>query len=347
MTNNTNDRSGINRRTFLKAGVSAAAALPLFSITTRYASAAEFNYKLATGQDPTHPVNIRAQEALNRIREATNGRLDIKLFPANQLGSDTDLLSQVRSGGVEFFNQSSAVLATLNPITGIVNTGFAFQNYDAVWKAMDGELGAHIRKKIGASGLVSVCRAWDNGFRHITSSTREIRRPEDLKGFKIRVPQAPMLTSLFKALEAGAAPINFNELYSALQTKVVEGQENPLPIISTAKLYEVQKSISLTSHVWDAYWILGNRKAWERLPADIRAIVEREFDRSGMDERADIAKLSASLRNDLKAKGLAFIDVDQGAFRSALAKTSFYSDWKAKYGEEAWGLLEAAVGKLG
>lgn len=347
MTNNTNDRSGINRRTFLKAGVSAAAALPLFGITTRYASAAEFNYKLATGQDPTHPVNIRAQEALNRIREATNGRLDIKLFPANQLGSDTDLLSQVRSGGVEFFNQSSAVLATLNPITGIVNTGFAFQNYDAVWKAMDGELGAHIRKKIGASGLVSVCRAWDNGFRHITSSTREIRRPEDIKGFKIRVPQAPMLTSLFKALEAGAAPINFNELYSALQTKVVEGQENPLPIISTAKLYEVQKSISLTSHVWDAYWILGNRKAWERLPADIRAIVEREFDRSGLDERADIAKLSASLRNDLKSKGVAFIDVDQGAFRSALAKTSFYKDWKAKYGDEAWGLLEAAVGKLG
>lgn len=347
MTNNTNDRSGISRRSFLKASVSAAAALPLFSITTRYASAAEFNYKLATGQDPTHPVNIRAQEALNRIREATSGRLDIKLFPANQLGSDTDLLSQVRSGGVEFFNQSSAVLATLNPITGIVNTGFAFQNYDAVWRAMDGDLGTYIRKKIGASGLVSVCRAWDNGFRHITSSTREIRRPEDLKGFKIRVPQAPMLTSLFKALEAGAAPINFNELYSALQTKVVEGQENPLPIISTAKLYEVQKSISLTSHVWDAYWILGNRKAWERLPADIRVIVEREFDRSGLDERADIAKLSASLRNDLKAKGVSFIDVDQAAFRSALAKTSFYKDWKAKYGEEAWALLEAAVGKLG
>lgn len=347
MTNKTNEGSGINRRTFLKVGVSAAAALPLFGITTRYASAAEFNYKLATGQDPSHPVNIRAQEALNRIREATNGRLDIKLFPANQLGSDTDLLSQVRSGGIEFFNQSSAVLATLNPITGIVNTGFAFKNYDAVWRAMDGDLGKYIRKQIGASGLVSVCRAWDNGFRHVTSSTREIRRPEDLKGFKIRVPQAPMLTSLFKALDAGAAPINFNELYSALQTKVVEGQENPLPIISTAKLYEVQKSISLTSHVWDAYWILGNRKAWERLPADIRAIVEREFDRSALDERADIAKLSESLRNDLKAKGVTFIDVDQAAFRSALAKTSFYSDWKAKYGDEAWGLLEAAVGKLG
>lgn len=347
MSTNSNGRNGIDRRSFLKAGLTAATALPLFGISTRYARAAEFNYKLATGQDPTHPVNVRAQEALNRIREATNGRLDIKLFPANQLGSDTDLLSQVRSGGVEFFNQSSAVLATLQPAAGIVNTGFAFADYDAVWKAMDGDLCNFVRGKIAESGIISVCRPWDNGFRHVTSSSREIRRPEDLKGFKIRVPQAPMLTSLFKALEAGPAPINFNELYSALQTKVVEGQENPLPIIATAKLYEVQKSISLTAHVWDAYWILGNRRAWERLPADIRTIVEREFNRSGLDQRADVARLSTALREDLKAKGISFLDVDRQAFRAALAKTSYYSDWKAKYGDQAWSLLEKSVGKLG
>ena len=106
------------------------------------ASAAEFNYKLATGQDPTHPVNIRAQEAIDRIREATGGRLEIKLFPANQLGSDTDLLTQVRNGSVEFFNLSSSILATFVPVAGIVNTGFAFKDYDAVWKAMDGDLGS-------------------------------------------------------------------------------------------------------------------------------------------------------------------------------------------------------------
>lgn len=346
MTTHSNDRNGMDRRSFLKASATAAAALPLFSIS-RWASAAEFNYKLATGQDPTHPVNVRAQEALNRIREATNGRVDIKLFPANQLGSDTDLLSQVRSGGVEFFNQSSAVLATLAPAAGIVNTGFAFPDYETVWRAMDGELGSFVRAKIGETGLISVCKVWDNGFRHVTSSTREIRKPEDLKGFKIRVPQAPMLTSLFKALDAGPAPINFNELYSSLQTKVVEGQENPLPIIATAKLYEVQKSLSLTGHVWDGYWILGNRRAWQRLPDDLRAIVEKEFDRAGQDQRADIARLSASLRDELKGKGLAFLDVDRQAFRAALAKTSFYGDWKAKYGEQGWSLLEKYSGKLG
>ena len=114
-----------------------AAAVPLCGILTHGARGAEFEYKLATGQDPTHPVNIRAAEALNRIREATGGKLDIKLFPANQLGSDTDLLSQVRGGSVEFFNQSTSILSTFVPVAGILNTGFAFTDYDAVWKAMD------------------------------------------------------------------------------------------------------------------------------------------------------------------------------------------------------------------
>lgn len=330
------------RRSLLAAG----AAVPLFGILTRPASAAEFNFKLATGQDPTHPVNRRAQEAIDRIGEATGGRLDIRLFPANQLGSDTDLLSQVRSGGVELFNQSSSILATLVPAAGIVNTGFAFPDYDAVWKAMDGDLGAYVRAQIAKAGLVVPFRVWDNGFRQVTSSTREIRTPEDLRGFKLRVPPAPALTSLFKALDAGPAPINFNELYSALQTKVVEGQENPLPIIATAKLYEVQKYCATTSHVWDGYWILANRRAWSRLPDDVRAVAEREFDRAGADERADIARLSASLRQDLTEKGVQFNDVDREAFRDALRKTSFYRDWKAKYGDEAWAILETATGTL-
>src|SRR2546423_8219462 len=115
-------KSGFTRRQIM----AGAAALPLFSIASRPAQAAEFTYKLATGQDPTHPVNVRAQEAIDRIREATGGRLDIKLFPANQLGSDTDLLTQVRNGAVEFFNQSASILATFAPVAGIVNTGFAF-----------------------------------------------------------------------------------------------------------------------------------------------------------------------------------------------------------------------------
>jgi len=324
-----------------------ASALPLFSIASRPAYAAEFNYKFATGQDPSHPVNKRAQEAIDRIRNATSGRLDIKLFPANQLGSDTDLLSQIRSGGVEFFNQASVVLSTLVPAAGIINTGFAFHDYSEVWKAMDGPLGAYVRAQIEKVGLLTMSKPWDNGFRQVTTSTKSVKTPDDLKGLKLRVPAAPMLSSLFTALGASPTPINFNELYSALQTKLVEGQENPLAIISTARLYEVQKFCSLTNHVWDAYWILGNRKAMERLPKDIQEIVRRELDKAATDERADIAALSVSLRTDLAAKGVQVIEPDKKAFKDALAKGTFYKDLRAKFGDEAWKLLQDSVGALG
>lgn len=341
-----NAKKGITRRQVLKASA-VGAALPLFSIMTRAANAAEFTYKFATGQDPSHPVNRRAQEAIDRIRAATNGRLEIKLFPANQLGSDTDLMSQIRNGGVEFFNQASVVLSTLVPAAGIVNTGFAFHDYPEVWKAMDGPLGAYVRAQIEKVGLLTMSKPWDNGFRQITTSTKPVRTAADLKGLKLRVPAAPMLTSLFTALGASPTPINFNEVYSSLQTRLVEGQENPLAIISTARLYEVQKFCTISNHVWDAYWILGNRRAVERLPKDIQEIVRRELDKAATDERADIAALSVSARDDLKSKGVQIIDADKNSFKEMLAKGTFYKDLRARFGEDAWKLLQNSVGSLG
>jgi TRAP-type C4-dicarboxylate transport system substrate-binding protein len=212
---------------------------------------------------------------------------------------------------------------------------------------MDGQLGDHIRSEIAKTPIFTVSKIWDNGFRHVTSSTREIRDPVDLKGFKLRVPPAPPLTSLFKALDASPTPINFNEVYTSLQTKVVEGQENPLAIIATTRLYEVQKTCSLTAHVWDGYWVLGNKRAFARLPSDLQGIITRELDKSAVDQRADIAKLSDTLKADLQAKGITFIDVQQDDFRKALASTNFYTEWKQKYGPTAWDLMEKVSGKLG
>ncbi|MCZ0961106.1 TRAP transporter substrate-binding protein [Paracoccus benzoatiresistens] len=339
----THSAKGFSRRAIL----AGAAAFPLVNILSRPADAAEFRLKYATGQDPTHPVNIRAQEALNRIREATGGRVEIRLFPANQLGADTDLLAQVRSGAVEFFNVSSLILATFVPLSSMTSLGFAFKDYDTVWQAMDGPFGDHLRAEIAKRPIFAMSRIWDNGFRHITSSGREIRTPEDLDGFRLRVPPAPILTSLFQSLRAGPSPINFNELYTALQTRVVEGQENPLAIISTARLYEVQQSCSLTGHVWDGYWVLGNKRVFQTLPEDLQQIIMTEIDRSALDQRADIARLNDSLRATLQSRGMTFLDVDQAAFRDTLSGTSFYADWRAKYGDSAWELLEQVAGKLG
>jgi len=188
-----------------------------------------------------------------------------------------------------------------------------------------------VRGEIKKAGLEVMDKCWDNGFRQTTSSTKPINGPDDFKGFKIRVPVSPLWTSMFKAFDASPASINFSEVYSALQTKVVEGQENPLAIISTAKLYEVQKYCSLTNHMWDGFWFLANRRAWQSVPEDIRTIV---------------AKLNAGLQKDLADKGLTFNQPNVAPFRDKLRSAGFYAEWRGKYGEQAWSLLEKAVGKL-
>jgi len=337
----------VSRRLLLKASAAATLAGAVSAPYLARAQQAEFTFKFANNLPDSHPMNTRAKEMAAAIKTETGGRFDLQIFPFNQLGSDTDMLSQIRSGGVEFFTLSGLILATLVPAASINGIGFAFPDYATVWKAMDGELGAFIRSEITKANLVVMDKIWDNGFRQTTSSTHPINTPEDFKGFKIRVPVSPLWTSMFKAFDAAPASINFNEVYSALQTKVVEGQENPLALINTAKLYEVQKYCSMTNHMWDGYWFLANRRAWQGLPEDIREIVARNINAAAVKQRADLAVLNVTTRDELAAKGLIFNQPDTAPFRDKLRQAGFYSEWKGKYGEQAWAILENAVGKLG
>lgn len=338
----SNSRGGISRRALLQS----ASALPLFAIGTRSANAAEFSYKLATGQTLTQPINTRLKQATERILEASSGRLEIRFFPASQLGSDTDLLTQVRAGGIEFLNISGSVLSTTVPGAAITNVGFAFSGYDQVWPGIDGPLGKSVRTQIEKAGFIAVSKASDNGFRHITSATKPIKTPADLQGYRIRVPVSPIFTSLFKSLGASPTSINFNELYTALQTRLVDGQENGLVAIESGKLYEVQKFLSQTNHIWDPFWLLGNRRAFGNLPDNLKDIVRREFDRASMEQRADVERLNASLKEQLTGKGLTFESADRPAFRKALSSAGFYKEWREKFGAENWAALESVVGQL-
>ena len=333
----------LSRRTLLATG----AALPLFAIGTGKANAAEFSYKYANNSPVTHPLTIRTTEAMARIKEKTGGRVDIGVFPNSQLGSDTDMLSQLRSGAIEFFTLSGLILSTLVPVASINGIGFAFKDYGQVWPAMDGALGAHVRAEIAKRGLYAFAKQYDNGYRQITSAAKPIKTPEDLNGFKIRVPPSPLWTAMFKAFGASPTSINFSETYSALQTRIVDGQENPLAIIEAAKLYEVQKYLAVTNHMWDGFWFLANKKAWERLPEDLRVIVAKHINAAGLKERADVAALNATVQKELTDKGMIFNQPKTDSFRERMRKAGFYAEWKAKFGDEAWALLERSTGKLG
>ena len=334
----------LDRRQFVQGlaagGALVAAALPAF------AQSAPITLKWANNIPITHPSNVRIREAVEAIKSETNGKVDIQVFPNNQLGGDTDMLSQVRSGAIDIFPLSGLILQTLVPVAGINGLAFAFKDYPTVWAAMDGDLGAHVRAAIGKVNLHVFDRCLDNGYRNITSSTRPINTAADLKGFKIRVPVSPLWTSMFKALEASPASINFSEVYSALQTKVVEGQENPLAVIDLAKLYEVQKYCSMTGHMWDGQWVLANGKRWASLPADIQAIITKHVTSAVLKQRDDIRRLNNGLESQLKAKGLTFNYPENKTFRDALSKAGFYKEWRAKFGDEAMGQLEKYSGKL-
>ena len=336
----------ITRRKALISGIAIAAAPAL--LLGRQARAAELTYRFGTNVPASHPLNIRANEAADRIAKETNGRVAVQIFPNNQLGNDSEMLSQLRAGGLEFFTVSGVnVLSQLVPISSMWGVGFAWANDDAVHKALDGELGKFLRSQFPKVGLLAMDTIWSSGFRQVTNSVRPIVTPQDLNGLKMRVPVSPLWTSLFKSLGASPASINFAETYSSLQTKVVDGQENPLTIISIAKLYEVQKYCSMTNHMWDGWWCMTNQKVWDAMPADVRPIIANNFNKSALDMRADVAKSNASLRTDLMAKGLVFNDPKLDPFRETLVKSGFYAEWRKKYGEEAWALLEKYTGKLG
>jgi tripartite ATP-independent transporter DctP family solute receptor len=271
----------------------------------------------------------------------------VTVFANSQLGGDPEMLSQLRAGGIELLAAPSMTLSILVPLSGLPSVGFAFQSYDQVWAAMDGGVGDLVREAIGKAGVVPMKKIWDNGFRQITSSSsRQLNSVDDLKGFKIRVPVTALLTSLFSGLGALPSSISYSELYSALQTHIVEGQENPLAQVSTGKLYEVQKYCALTNHCWSGYWVIANRRALSGLPADLSAILYESFDAAAVRERADLLAMDRWLQGELTRQRMVFNTPEPGQFRNTLVKAGFYTQWQKTYGNDAWEKLEQYTGKL-
>jgi len=333
----------LTRRQFV---VGAGAAFASVGIL-RKARAAEFTYKYANNMSATHPSSVRATEMAEAIKRDSNGRLEIQVFPNSQLGGDTDVLAQLRAGAVQFFSLSGLILATLVPAASISGIGFAWKSYKEVWPAMDGDLGKFIRDEIAKFNLYAFDKIWDNGFRQITSSTRPIVTPADLKGFKIRVPVSPMWTSMFTALGASPVGINWNEVYSALQTKIAEGQENPVVLIELFKIYEVQKYLSITNHMWDGFWFLANGETWRKLPKDLQEIATRRISEAALKQRADVDALNQGVAKKLAERGMDIRTPDTIPFREQLKSAGFYKEWKQKFGDSAWSMLERYSGPLG
>lgn len=323
----------------------AAAALATIGIVTP-GKAAQFDLKYGHDLPADHPINVRSVEAFGRIAKATNGRVSIKSFPTSQLGSDPAMISQLRTGALESVAMPGAFLNAIVPLASIENLAYAFPNRETVFRAMDGDLGRVIRDEFTAKGLVVLEKIWENGFRDITTSTKPIHNVTDLAGLKIRVSPGKIRVDTFQSLGASPTPIALSELYTSLQTHVIDAQENPLLLIEQQKFYEVQRYVSLSEHIWSGYWTLFNQDVWNKFPKDVQAIVQREMSRATLAARNDNVNLNRSVRDKLTRRGMVFNDVDKGSFKRKLSEAKYYERWKAEFGPKAWDALEKYANKL-
>ena len=322
------------------------AAVGLAALSPRRARAATYRMRLGCDIPPDHPIGTHLVAAARNIASATHGQVQIQVFLNNELGDDTHMLAQLRSGAIEFMSVGDNILAELVPSVAIDNIGFAFKDATTAWAALDGGVGDIVRANMEKTGLHAMPKIWDEGFRQVTSSTRPIKSPQDFRGFKIRVPPAPISLSIFKDLGASPLTLNATELYTALQTHLADGQENPLGTIEANKYYEVQKYCSMTNHMWVGYWVVANLDAWNRIPAHLQGVIQSAFDAEAPAQRTETEQLNNSLIPKLTAQGLTFNTPDITPFRQALIRSGFYKYWQAKFGTTLWSALEKYSGSI-
>ena len=323
---------------------SSAAAFASIAIIKAPARAAQFAFKYGNDQTISSPVTTRAKEMWAAVERETGGRLHVETFPDSTLGGDTQMVAQVRSGALQFLTEAGSILGGTSQIAQMNSLAYAFKDTKTAFAAVDGEFGDFIRGEVGKIGVHVLAHPWDNGFREITAN-KPIRNAAELEGLKMRVPASPISLDLFRALGAAPVPINVSELYTALSTHIVEGQENALININQSKLFEVQKTLNFSNHSWDCWWWLVNKNVWDGFPKDIQDIVQRNVTKYAYLQRHDFAALTAALTDKLQRLGLTVYQCDVPSFKAKLG--DYYKKWRGTFGDQPWSLLEKYTGKLG
>lgn len=333
--------ANVSRRTFMF-GMSAGA-LAMSGCASTAAPRASFRYRLGLSQPLDSPNYLRLKEMAERVRAETDGAMQIEVHGAGALGSDNAMLAMLQKGELELY-MAGNVFGPLVPVTEMPGLPFTFKTTQDVFAALDAGMGEHIRGELLAKGIHQFRLGFDNGFHQLTTRTRPIRTVEDLAGMAIRTPFQKMTVDFFESIGAKPKTFTLNQLYQVLKDQTVDGQTDPYQIIVLLKLYEVQTYLSITNHWWSGFTLNGNLEKWKALPRDIQALVTRHADAAALAQRQDVAKIDSGALEALRAKGMIVNQTDTSGFRRQLG--AFYARWKAVYGDKAWALLEARVGKL-
>jgi TRAP-type transport system periplasmic protein len=276
--------------------------------------------KVGHGAQAGHPSHLAAVRFGEILAQKTNGQVKVEVYPDRQLGEERELVEGLQLGSIDMAVVSTGPITSFVPQVGVLDLPFVFKDSPHVYRVLDGKVGQELLGAMAAKNIIGLAW-WENGWRHLTSK-KLIATPKDLQGMKLRTMQNPVHIEAFKRLGASPIPMAWGEVFTSLSQGVIDGQENPITVIYTNSLWEVQKNVTLTGHVYGPHAVMMSRTTWTKLPADIQSAVKAAVVEATGYQRAQSAKLEGEQITLLKQRGMTVTAVDTTPFRQATAEVA-------------------------
>jgi len=293
---------------------------------------------LGHGADPGNPRSIAAEDFAETVEAETDGRFEVQIQGSEQLGSDVEMLEAIETGTIELTANSQGPFSDYVPEVALFGLPFLFDDSETAYEVLDGEVGDELAAMAEDEGM-KVLAWWDNGIRHITNSQQPVEDASDLDGMALRTPEDPMTLDIFETLGASPEPIDFGELYLALEQGTVDGQENPLVNIWASDLHEVQDYLSITGHKYEVTPFVMDMDAWEALSEEDQQILEQAAQDARDLQRQEMQEQSEEIEEDIQE----YVDINEADVEDLREATAdVYDAWEDEFGELVQDLQDAA-----
>ncbi len=303
--------------------------------------------KVGIGLTADHPQGQSVTKFGELVSQKSNGKIKVRLFAGGALGNDVTMISALQGGTLEMTVPDTSTLVGISGLKefGLINLPFLLTKGEEADALLDGQWGQNLMAKLPEKGLIGL-GFWENGFRHVSNSRRPIAKAEDFAGLKLRVIQNPLFIETFSALGAAPQPMPFPEVYTALEQKVVDGQENPLATILASKFYEVQKHTVLSSHIYSVWAFLMSKRFWDRLSADEQKLITEAANEAKLFERTTIRGFDGKALEELKGNGMQVTTLPEAEMAKLRTMTEpVWAKFRKEFGEESAAEMMKALGK--
>lgn len=278
---------------------------------------------------PDHPYQLGAEKFKEILENNAPQPVKVEIYHSSQLGSERDLTEGLQLGSIDIAI-APGTIASFEPAMKLLDLPYIFRNSEHAYKVLDGEIGQELAASLPSKEL-RLLAYWENGFRHITNSRKPIVTPKDLEGIKIRVPENSTYVDTFDEWNVNVTAMAFGELYTSLQQKTIDGQENPLALIATNKFYEAQKYLSLTGHFYGPAHVLISEHTWKKLSAEMQDAIQKAAEEARDYERQILSDRNDEYLEKLQEEGMEINEVDTQVFRESVKPV--WEKYESQFGD--------------